>query len=74
MSDLPRVKYADLAWAAAFARIKTGQKLCARGIDYRVEWKHEDPDWVQLVYRHEKKLQRRVVRQGETILLELRPE
>lgn len=74
MSDLPRVKYADLAWSAAFARIEEGQKLSAGGTQYRVWWKHHDPDWLELTYRNGKVQRRVLVRKGDPLLLELHPE
>lgn len=74
MSDKPKVSYADVAWAAAFARVKEGQKLSAAGIVYTAHWKHIDPDWLQLSFRDGKKCERRMVRQGDRLLLELHPE
>ena len=70
----PKIAYADLAWAAAFARIEEGQRFTVNGIEYRVTWKHEDPDWVEINYRAGKKQQRRIVRKGDPLLLELRPQ
>jgi hypothetical protein len=74
MSDKPRVNFKELAWAFAFAHIRKGQKLHAGGVEYLVAWKHFDPDWVQLTYREGKKKEERVVRKGDPLLLELRPE
>lgn len=74
MSDKPRVSYSDLAWAAAFARIEEGQKVSVGDIQYRVIWKHTDPDWLQLNYRTDKELRRLMVRKGDPLLLELRHE
>jgi hypothetical protein len=81
MSALPSISYADFrrklaegdSWAAAFERIQEGQKLSADGVEYRVSWKHTDPDWVELTYRTGKTLSRRIVRLGDSLLLELRP-
>lgn len=70
----PKISYSDLAWAAAFARIEEGQKLSAGGIEYRVSWKHIDPDWVELTFRADKKQESKIVRKGDPLLLELRPE
>lgn len=70
-----RVAYADLAWAAAFARIEEGQKLSAEGITYTVDWKHQDPAWLRLKpLRNQTVKKHRMVRQGDPLLLELRPE
>jgi hypothetical protein len=75
MSDKPRVAFAGLAWASAFARIEEGQKLYAKGIEYRVTWKHQEPDWLMLLYRFGKKRGHPLmVRKGDPLLLELRPE
>jgi hypothetical protein len=78
--SLPHISYADFrrklaegdAWAAAFERIQEGQKLSAGGIEYRVSWKHFDPDWVELTYRTGKTLSRRIVRKGDQLLLDLK--
>jgi hypothetical protein len=80
--SLPHISYADFrrklaeadSWAAAFERIEEGQKLSADGIEYRVSWKHTDPDWVELTHRTGKTLARRIVRKGDPLLLELRPQ
>jgi hypothetical protein len=74
VSDKPRIAFADLAWAAAFARIEEGQKLSGPHCEYVVDWKHHDPDWLCLIYRDEKKQRRVMVRKGDPLLLELRPE
>lgn len=74
MSDKPRVSYADLAWAAAFARIREDDMFLKDGVLYRVTWKHEDPPWVRLTHRTEKRIAHRIVRQGDRLLLELRPQ
>jgi hypothetical protein len=74
MSDKPRIAYSDLRWVVAFARIEEGQKLRAGGIEYRVSWKHTDPAWVELTHRTGKTLSRKIVRKGDPLLLELRPE
>lgn len=82
MSALPSISYADFrrklaegdSWTAAFDQIQEGQRLIAGGIRYSVTWKHTDPDWVELTYRTGKTLSRCIVRKGDPLLLELRPE
>jgi hypothetical protein len=74
MSDKPRVSYTDLAWATAFARIEEGTYLTAHNTKYWVNWKHADPDWVELTFRAGKKQESKIVRKGDPLLLELRPE
>ena len=69
-----RIAYAHREWYAAFARIQIRQKLTAGGVEFRVAWKHTNPDWVQLTFRADKKLQRRMVRVGDPLLIELRPQ
>lgn len=73
----PRISYADVAWSAAFARIEPGQHLTASsGLVYSVIWKHDDlpRQWLVLRYRAGKKLEQRIVRKGDPLLLELRHE
>jgi hypothetical protein len=80
MSALPSISYADFRrklaegdpWAAAFKRIQEGQKLSADGVEYRVSWKHTDPDWIELTHRTGKTLSRKIVRPGDPLLLELK--
>jgi len=82
MSTFPSISYADFRrklaegdpWAAAFQKIQEGQKLSARGISYLVSWKHLNPDWVELTHRVGNSLPRTIVRKGDPLLLELRPE
>lgn len=74
MSDKPRVSYSDLAWATAFARIHENDMFLKDGVLYRVTWKHEDPPWIRLTYRTEKRIAHRMVRPGNSLLLELRPQ
>jgi hypothetical protein len=74
VSDKQHIAYADREWYAAFARIQIRQKLSAGGISYRVAWKHFDPDWVQLTFRAGKKQESKIVRKGDSLLLELRHE
>lgn len=69
-----RVAYADLAWAAAFARIHEDDMFLKDGVLYRVTWKHEDPPWIRLTHRTEKRIAHRMVRKGDPLLLELKSE
>jgi len=68
-----RIAYTDLAWAVAFARIKVENERLPNGVTYdgwKILWIHDDPPWILLG----KKRQRRMVRKGDPLLLELHHE
>ena len=56
---------------ADFVRIV---RLSANDVVYKAHWKHHDPDWLMLLYRSGKSRRSVMVRQGDPLLLELRPE
>ena len=71
----PRIPFAELAWFEAFNRViaqGVGAKFTANGEDYRLT--HWNPDeeyaWVVLT---DKRKEKRVVRRGDVLMLELAP-
>lgn len=65
----PRVSYSAVfgsAWDKAFAKVKELGEGKTLG-DWRIAWVHEDPNWVQLTRKREK----RMVRRGDSLLIEL---
>lgn len=66
----PRILYSDLQWLSAFERIKEGETLTARGVTFRVDWKHIDPPWLKLKVKRGEYV---MVRKGDSLIHELSP-
>ena len=72
MTDKPRIKPSEIPWFAAYSRIEEGKKYTADGIEYEVSWKHENPPWLQLRFRVKGKVEHRMCRKGDPLMLDLR--